>query len=206
MAKTKKKLTEEYSRFVPLPQIFSRMLGFDDTIDILTYFKEKNVQICEYNEGISSYLEALKQRKTDIPAPFNILNPDLLNLLDANIRIHVDSINSKRTEPINLRPFQYVSLLFAEIFLKHRSEDRGLLLEILNQCINALNKNKKYGFQDYKYEDLNKLCFWMATGSGKTIIMHINYLQYLHYAREMEELAKRFTSDMLAFLIFFLIL
>ena len=185
MGKTKKKLSEEYARFVPLPQIFSRMFGFDDTIHILEYFKDKGIQICEYTEGISSYLTALKQRKATIPAPFNILNPDLLNVMDANIRMHLDSINEKRTEPINLRPFQYVSLLFAEIFLKHRSEDRLLLLEILNQCIKALVK--KFGYQEYKYEDLDKLCFWMATGSGKTIIMHINYLQYLHYARESDE-------------------
>ena len=25
--------------------------------------------------------------------------------------------------------------------------------------------------------DLNKLAFWMATGSGKTLLMHLNYLQ-----------------------------
>ena len=30
-------------------------------------------------------------------------------------------------------------------------------------------------------DDLNKLAFWMATGSGKTLIMHLNYLQFLHY-------------------------
>src|SRR5699024_10002298 len=29
--------------------------------------------------------------------------------------------------------------------------------------------------------DLRKLAFWNATGSGKTLIMHVNILQYLHY-------------------------
>ncbi len=37
------------------------------------------------------------------------------------------------------------------------------------------DKNK----YSYFYEkDLNKLAFYMATGSGKTLIMHINYLQF----------------------------
>ena len=29
--------------------------------------------------------------------------------------------------------------------------------------------------------DLNKLAFWNATGSGKTLLMHVNIKQYLHY-------------------------
>ena len=32
-------------------------------------------------------------------------------------------------------------------------------------------------------KDLNKLAFWMATGSGKTILMHFHYRQYLDYCR-----------------------
>ena len=28
---------------------------------------------------------------------------------------------------------------------------------------------------------LTKLAFWRATGSGKTLIMHLNYRQFLHY-------------------------
>lgn len=29
--------------------------------------------------------------------------------------------------------------------------------------------------------DLNKLAFWMATGSGKTLLLHLNYYQFLRY-------------------------
>ncbi|MDP9409321.1 MAG: DEAD/DEAH box helicase family protein, partial [Actinomycetota bacterium] len=29
-----------------------------------------------------------------------------------------------------------------------------------------------------------KLAFWMATGSGKTLLMHLNYRQFLHYEGE----------------------
>ncbi|EBT5831684.1 type III restriction endonuclease subunit R, partial [Salmonella enterica] len=30
-------------------------------------------------------------------------------------------------------------------------------------------------------DDLNKLAYWNATGSGKTLLLHVNILQYLHY-------------------------
>ena len=32
--------------------------------------------------------------------------------------------------------------------------------------------------------DLSKLAFWMATGSGKTRLLHLNYRQFNHYNRE----------------------
>jgi hypothetical protein len=35
----------------------------------------------------------------------------------------------------------------------------------------------------YAEDDLNKLCLQLATGSGKTLLMHVNLLQYRHYAR-----------------------
>lgn len=35
--------------------------------------------------------------------------------------------------------------------------------------------------EQFSKHDLNKLAIWMATGSGKTLIMHLNYYQYLHY-------------------------
>ena len=39
-----------------------------------------------------------------------------------------------------------------------------------------------YPIREITQADLNKLAFWMATGSGKTLIMHLNYLQFLHYS------------------------
>ena len=33
----------------------------------------------------------------------------------------------------------------------------------------------------YSIEDLKKVVFWMATGSGKTLLMHINYWQFMRY-------------------------
>lgn len=40
-------------------------------------------------------------------------------------------------------------------------------------------------FPRFNNADLTKLAFWMATGSGKTLILHFNLLQFLHYNREL---------------------
>ncbi|CAB3836207.1 hypothetical protein LMG2828_01234 [Achromobacter piechaudii] len=34
---------------------------------------------------------------------------------------------------------------------------------------------------DFEADDLNKIAFWNATGSGKTLLLHVNIHQYLHY-------------------------
>jgi len=36
----------------------------------------------------------------------------------------------------------------------------------------------------YTLDDLNKFCLQSATGSGKTLLMHVNLLQYRHYAKQ----------------------
>jgi len=52
--------------------------------------------------------------------------------------------------------------------------------------LKELNKfseeNDKYSFDE---SDLTKLAYWMATGSGKTLVMHINFLQYHKYNKEL---------------------
>src|SRR5690606_12681391 len=44
-------------------------------------------------------------------------------------------------------------------------------------------KNKEvFIAEPFTLDSLNKLAFWNATGSGKTLLMHVNIMQYLHYA------------------------
>ena len=39
-------------------------------------------------------------------------------------------------------------------------------------------------WDQFTSEDLSKLAFWMATGSGKTLLLHLHYRQFMHYNRE----------------------
>ncbi|AGB05078.1 DNA/RNA helicase, superfamily II [Aciduliprofundum sp. MAR08-339] len=108
---------------------------------------------------------------------------DKMDDYDANIYGYLKHINAKRDFQINLKYFQYLAVLFTEIFLDRYFQDP---IQLMNEITQFGWKNKRkyddeanlYGFTP---QDLRTLAFWMATGSGKTIIMHINYLQFLKY-------------------------
>ena len=110
-----------------------------------------------------------------------------LRTYDANIKRHLAAINDSRTQPIVLRYFQYLALLYTEIFLDWKFDRPGELLRQLNTFVQHRNEVRAPGDAmdaNFTNSDLEKLAFWMATGAGKTLIMHINYHQYLHYCKE----------------------
>ncbi|MYC78810.1 restriction endonuclease subunit R [Candidatus Poribacteria bacterium] len=110
-----------------------------------------------------------------------------LRTYDDNIKRHLSVINDTRPQPIVLRYFQYLALLYTEIFLDWKFNRPAELLRQLNAFVQRRNDARAPSdpmdthFID---ADLEKLAFWMATGAGKTLIMHINYHQFLHYSKE----------------------
>lgn len=103
---------------------------------------------------------------------------------DDNIREHLEAMNARRPEPITLRYFQHLALLYTEVFLDGYFNHRGKLLRWLNDFVAKRNVSKSPGEAKearFNETDLKKLAYWMATGSGKTLIMHINYRQFLRY-------------------------
>ena len=118
------------------------------------------------------------------------VDPDVEKALptyDANIKKHLSAINKERTQPIVLRYFQYLALLYAEIFLDWKFNSPGKFLRQLNFFVETRNNERDPGDSRdaaFTETDIEKLAFWMATGAGKTLIMHINYYQYLHYCKE----------------------
>ena len=106
---------------------------------------------------------------------------------DTNIKRHLAAINNKRTQPIVLRYFQYLALLYAEVFLDWKFNRPAEFLRELNDLVQRRNDARAPGDDmdsPFTCNDLEKLAFWMATGAGKTLIMHINYHQYFHYCKE----------------------
>jgi hypothetical protein len=125
---------------------------------------------------------------------FNLtqLPTELLLEYDQNIVRHTQRLSERRLrrgeEPLRWKYFQYLALLFTEIYLDRWFRDGAGLLRELNAQIAAFNEGKPEGDQIKSLEEgresalqLNKLAFWMATGSGKTLLMHANILQYRHY-------------------------
>ena len=110
--------------------------------------------------------------------------PADLTRYDDNVREHLEAMNALRPEPITLRYFQHLAVLYTEIFLDSYFNRRGKLLQWLNGFVDKRNASKNASeLKGAKFveSDLKKLAFWMATGSGKTLIMHINYRQFLRY-------------------------
>jgi hypothetical protein len=109
-----------------------------------------------------------------------------LRRYDLNIVSHWQAITHKRNavdgHVLTMKYFQYLSLLFSEIYLDWYFNRRQDLLNGLNAEMAAYrSKEGAEPFRDYTADDLNKIAFWSATGSGKTLLLHVNIRQYLHY-------------------------
>ena len=118
------------------------------------------------------------------------LAPDQLAIYDLRIKGYVEQLNRFRTPPIQLKYFQYLAVLFTEIYLDRLFTDKASLLAELNEFVRQENAKLSPAtprYQSFTEADLSKLAFWMATGSGKTLVMHINLGQYLHYSRGQVE-------------------
>ncbi len=152
-----------------------------------------------FNEdGISRFHQCLKLL-FDRPE----LPHDMLLAYDENIVRHWKAITAKRNadgQVLYPKYFQYLSLLFSEIYLDRWFRAPEKLLADLNAYTTRFNaaetdQQRSLGIlagtglpagakvQTYTIEDLKKLAFWSATGSGKTLLMHINILQYQHYLK-----------------------
>ena len=110
-----------------------------------------------------------------------------LERYDDNIHNYLNKINYKRADPVTLRYFQYMAALYTEIVLDRLFNQPSQLLADLNEFIQKRNATKLVGEppdEPFTDSDLSKLAYWMATGSGKTLILHLNYYQFLHYNRQ----------------------
>jgi len=98
------------------------------------------------------------------------LPEDTLLRYDENIQSYVRKINYRR-EPITLKYFQYLAELFAEIILDNLKNRKIEFLYDLNEFLENYKREENIKLIDeFTENDLKKLAFWMATGSGKIIL------------------------------------
>jgi hypothetical protein len=144
------------------------------------------------NEGRSEYLMAILDR---FVPELTALTEDELLTYDRNIARHTRTINEARLrqgrDEWRWKYFQYLALLFTEIYLDRYFTDPEKLAAELNLQIDRFNDGRPDGERVARFPDgdegkygLNMLAFWCATGSGKTHLMHLNILQYQHYLKE----------------------
>ncbi len=126
-------------------------------------------------EGMSGYARALSSR-----AGANKNIRAQLAEYDANIIAHSRRLGMTAENNRTWKPHQYLALLFTEHYLRRYFEDADKLLEDLQAAKHA-------ALTDYTPDDLRTVALQSATGSGKTLLMHANILQYRHYIGRAEK-------------------
>lgn len=124
------------------------------------------------------------------------VNPEKLRLYDENICRHTRQIGEKRGG-LRWKYFQYISLLFTEMYLDRYFSNAEAFCADLSTWLDD-KKTESLGlidFQPYTVDKLNKLAFMCATGSGKTLIMHMNILQFLHYFKRTKRLNSKLSIN-----------
>src|SRR5579863_9599666 len=137
------------------------------------------------DDGQTVFLPLVANRKANHAS----ISKDILTEYDANIVRHWKEIAEQRQEQ-GRRPtpkyFQYLALLFTEIYLDHFFADSEKLRAELNAVLVAFNtgRGSSEPLPPYEPDELRKLAFWSATGSGKTLLMHVNIKQYRYYLKK----------------------
>jgi hypothetical protein len=162
------------SRQLVLFEFFLQEFGFRDfqQLQNLCGYTEYGFHTVEFSDFIPALISRAK------------INPDDLLRYDRNLAGHLHHINSQRPLPLRLKYFQYFPLLFTEYYLHRYFSDKQVLLEELNHFIAVSPRPGIAKLPPYAPDDLNKLAFWSATGSGKTFLLHINYLQWISHAHK----------------------
>lgn len=123
------------------------------------------------------------------------LRADKVREYDARVMAYEARLTQARGRFV-FKYFQYLCLLYAEIFLDRLTEDPAKFLHDLNAYLDALRRDEVSlrEFPAFTPDDLRRTAFFMATGSGKTLLLHVNLWQVLHYleqGRHLEALVKR---------------
>ncbi|RPF49471.1 type III restriction/modification enzyme restriction subunit [Thermodesulfitimonas autotrophica] len=109
--------------------------------------------------------------------------PDQLEEYDSRVTAYEARLRKARRNFQGFRYFQYLALLYTEIFLDRLTEDPQGFVADLNRFLQDLRQREAElsTFPDFEPDGLRRLAFFMATGSGKTLLMHVNIWQVLYY-------------------------
>ena len=112
-----------------------------------------------------------------------------LRVYDEHIQRWTRQIGDKRGG-LTWKYFQYLSLLFTEIYLDRWFSDKEAFQKELTKFLHEEDNRTlgQIGFKDYDMKKMNKLAFMSATGSGKTLILHANILQFTYYLQRAKRI------------------
>ncbi len=179
MAKAKKAKSKlHFNQRLVLNQFFlQKIFGVPSLEKLSEGLKDNDLELLDA-DNITRLHHALKARFANDAR----LRADDLLRYDANIVRDTLELNRHRRQPIRWRYFQYLTLLFTEIYLDLWATNEPEFLRNLNWFLRDFNNaNPQDALPDFTPSDLRKLAFWNATGSGKTLLLHVNLQQIRHY-------------------------
>lgn len=169
----------QLERRLVLATWFARMLGYSDNATMLADLKNSEEG---WGDECHKTLERISA-KGEV-----IVEWRLLKELDEEIRVDWNAINANRRQRLTLKYFQYLAALASGLFLRRLADSPDAFLAELqrfSQSGGLVTESLLPFFDDV--EDLKKLAFWMATGSGKTLLMHLHYHQFLRHRHAILE-------------------
>ena len=182
MAKKKTKQPAKLQEALVLFGYILNLFGCKDLAALSGDLKDPALEGVD-DEGCSRMFYALKKYLyTDVG-----ISEQELREYDRHIVKYTKEINERRTEKITWKYYQYLALLFTEIYLDRYFTDKMRLLDDINSfLVDEFNFRPEtwHEMPQFTDDNLNKLAFWCATGSGKTLMLHVNIKQYLYYAEK----------------------
>ncbi len=156
-----------------------RQLGYEAFEDLRDEFNNKESGVS--STGYTIFASALMANSD------KHIEDSLIKLYDEAIQGYEKQLRDNRAEPfLTFKYYQWFSLLFTEYYFDLYSNNSANLINQLNQYMQDCKDFKE--IEAYKKSDLKKLAYWMATGSGKTLLMHCNYWQITKYFKEWENI------------------
>ena len=169
------KQTLDFERSLVLNRYFLAQLGaveFDDLRSRLDRAQEG-----DFGDGNSFFFHALATAGLKDPAM-------RAKLADYDRRILAEERELARGRGVfRFKYFQWLALLFTELYLDALTDQPAALRRKLNEFF---LKEKARGalpgtMTEFTEEDLRRIAFFMATGSGKTLLLHAHIRQLRHY-------------------------
>ena len=122
-------------------------------------------------DGQSMFFSVVEARSSELQLPLEKLAEYDLNVLEYETEF------ARRRVGFRFRYFQWLAGIHTECSLDQVKNDPAQLLRTLEHR----RQEFEAGLPPYEAVDLRKLAYWMATGAGKTLILHMNLLQFRRY-------------------------
>ncbi len=172
-------MTIQLSKKLVLFRFILKQFGYDDFMSLRAEF---NIRETGSNASGRSYFAGILVNRSPL-----IIEKHSLFVYDEAIQGYEKKLREHRAEPFfTLKYYQWLALLFTEYYLDRYASDKTVFIRDLNAFMRQCSDFKE--MDDYTENDLKKLAFWMATGSGKTLLMHCNYWQILKYLKNWENI------------------